>query len=394
MSRSSSRAVLQGAAARVPVLLQQLTRIKPGKHRVVSCYLKLEPRDRARGKYLVKLKNRAKALLAELPRLGLDRAAIDAVTADVHRVLDHLRLPASLPASQGVAVFACAGLDLFETCPLPVVYRSRLSVDRTPLVKELASVEDEFGRLLAVLMDRTGARFFEVTAFGVEELAGLRADSTRGGRFRGDQDGPGWGEHSYHNRIREEKQRHAEAIARQLFALDRKRPVHGILLGGVGGEARLVAPHLHPYLAGRVIGTLKLSPKEASPAEVHAAVLEGRALWERAQERVLAERVQEALGTGWGVNGIGPTLRALARGQVRSLLVHADAMQPGFRGTATGRLALTERELKDEGPVEPVVDVVDEALEEALRQHVDVNVVYDADASASLAGLAALLRFK
>ena len=39
-------------------LLSRLTRVRSDQHRVVSCYLKVEPRDRARGKYLIKLKNR------------------------------------------------------------------------------------------------------------------------------------------------------------------------------------------------------------------------------------------------------------------------------------------------------------------------------------------------
>ena len=32
----------------------RLAAIQPGNHWVVSCYLKLEPRDRTRGKYLIK----------------------------------------------------------------------------------------------------------------------------------------------------------------------------------------------------------------------------------------------------------------------------------------------------------------------------------------------------
>ena len=38
----------------------------------------------------------------------------------------------------------------------------------------LASVEDEFGSLLTVVVDRTTARFFQVTAFGAEELPASR----------------------------------------------------------------------------------------------------------------------------------------------------------------------------------------------------------------------------
>jgi len=374
--------------------LARLTRVRPGRHRVVSCYLKLEPRDRSRGKYLIKLKNRVKVVLEGLPRLGLDRDVEEAVRKDIDRVLEFIRVPANLPATQGIAVFACSGIGLFESIPLPVVHRSRLGIDATPLVRELASLEDEFGRILTAVVDRTGARFFEVTAFDARELPGLHSPSTRGGRFRGDNDGPGWGEHAYNNRIREEKQRHFEAVARQLFAVDRHQPAHGIVLGATGADAGAVEPFLHNYLADRLMGSVKLTPRQATAPLVHEATLAVRAAWERETEQQLVEEVLEAQGNGWAVNGMRDTLRALARGQVRSLLVHADVALPGFRCADTGRLALTERDCRGEGDPIPVLDVVDDAIEEALRQHVDVNVVYDTESADRIDGLAGLLRFR
>jgi peptide subunit release factor 1 (eRF1) len=374
--------------------LARLTKVRPGRHRVVTCYLKLEPRDRSRGKYLIKVKNRVRQVQQAFPRLGLERSVQEEVSRDLDRIQGYLRTPANLPPTQGLALFACEGLGLFEAVPLPVVYRSRLAVDASPLVRELASVEDEFGRLLTVVLDRTSARFFEVTAYEAVELSGLRADSTRGGRFHGDQSGPGWGEHTYHNRIREEKQRHYEAIARELFAIDRRRPAHGIVIAGPGVDAGAVEPFLHNYLVERVIGTTRLNPKEATPAVVHAATLAVREAWEREAERTLVHEMREGLGSGWGVNGVDPTLRALARGQVRALLVHADASEPGFRCGDSGRLARTERECRGEGEPVPVLDVIDDAIEEALRQGVDINVVYEPDARDGVDGLAALLRFR
>ena len=383
-----------GGESRVTLQLERLTRVQPAGHPVVSCYLKLEPRDRSRGKYQIKVKNRVRSVLAGLERLGLDRAAQEAVERDLGRVVRALKSPANLPATQGLAIFACEGIGLFELLPLPLVHRSRLAVDGTPLVRELASIEDEFGRVLAVVLDRTSARFFEVTAYETRELSGLRADATRGGRFRGDQSGPGWGEHSYHNRIREEKQRHLDAIARELFQLDRARPAHGIVLAGTRTEAGAVGPFLHSYLAERLLGTAKLNPKEATPAAVHATVLAVREAWERASEVALVRQLAERQGPGWAVNGLEPTLRALSRGQLRSLLVNADASAPGFRCAGTGRLALTERECRAEGEPVPVLDVVDDGIEEALRQGVDVNVVYEPTALAEIAGLAGLVRFR
>lgn len=376
-------------------LLEWLTRIRPDPYRVVSCYLKLEPRDRSRGKYLIKLKNRIKAAVHGLPRLGLDREISEPVLRDLNRIQQFLRTQGNLPSTQGVAVFACEKIELFEAVALPVIHRSRLAIDGTALVRELASVDDEFGRLLTAVVDRASARFFEVTAYNTRELPGLRSNSTRGKRFHGDQDGSGgWGEHTYNNRIRQEKQRHYEAIARELFTIDRRQPAHGIVLAGPGPEAGAVKPFLHTYLSERLIGTARLNPKDVTLSAVHDTTLAVREAYERASERALVHEMLEGLGTGWGVNGLTSTLRALSRGQVRSLLVDADASQPGFRCGDSGRLALTERECRGEGEPIPILDLVDDAIEEALRQGVDVNVVYEPEARVAIDGLGGLLRFR
>jgi peptide subunit release factor 1 (eRF1) len=127
---------------------------------------------------------------------------------------------------------------------------------------------------------------------------------------------------------------------------------------------------------------------------VHAATLAVREGYERTAERALVHEMLEGIGTGWGINGLRPTLAALARGQVRSLLVHADASEPGFRCGDSGRMALTPRECRGEGEAIPVLDVVDDAIEEALRQGVDVNVVYEPEAREAIESLGALLRFR
>ena len=46
--------------------VERLSAIEPGPYEVVSCYLKLEPRDKARAKYLIKIKNRIKQLASDL----------------------------------------------------------------------------------------------------------------------------------------------------------------------------------------------------------------------------------------------------------------------------------------------------------------------------------------
>ncbi len=67
--------------------IERLAALAPGAQLVVSCYLKLEPRDKTRGKYLIKMKNRVREALAGLEREGQERAARAAVAADLRRVM-------------------------------------------------------------------------------------------------------------------------------------------------------------------------------------------------------------------------------------------------------------------------------------------------------------------
>src|SRR6266699_2884494 len=154
-------------------VVRRLAAIVPGSHRVVSCYLKLEPRDKTRGKYLIKMKNRIREALALLESQTLDRAVRDAVAADLERVRRYFEEPGRLPPSRGIAIFACRSLG------------------------------QEFGTILVAACDRTGARFFEVSAFDVAELPGLMAEATRPGKFHGERQAKkgtvlagGYGEHN------------------------------------------------------------------------------------------------------------------------------------------------------------------------------------------------------
>jgi len=354
----------------VHAAVQRLAGIEPGPDWVVTCYLKLEPRDRTRGKYLIKMKNRVKETAAALSRQNLGHADREAIAADLQRVLEYLEEPNHLPRTRAIAIFASQGLDLFETLPLPHVHRSRLAVEHEPLVRELVALDEEFGTILVVVYDRTAARFFEVTAYDCVELPGLAGiEASRGGKFYGAHTGMargGAGERHYHQRIRAEKHRLYAQIADRVFQVNRSKPLAGIVLGSVGVDAGAVIPHLHSYVHDLVMGVVKLNPKSATKSEVREAALALREERERAWERAHAEAVQEGVPEGWAVNGPDPTLKALSRGQVRTLL--ADGQDDDVR--------------------------IDEAVEDALRQRAQVDVLYDEKARRVVGGLAALLRFR
>src|SRR6266480_2346145 len=291
---------ISASESAVRAAVERLSHVQPGAYQVVSCYLKLEPRDKTRGKYLIKIKNRIREALAGLERQDLERALRTQVTADLERVQGYFAESTRLPPARGIALFACGALDLFEALPLPHVHRSRLAVAPVPLVRELVALEEEFGTILVAACDRTSARFFEVTAYDVGELPSLTAEATRPGKFHGERQAKrgnmlagGFGEHNYHMRIRVERQRHYAQVADRIFQIHTQRPLAGLVVAGIGVDAA---------------------------ALLREAALSLREERERAWERAHAEAAREGVRTAWAVNGIDSTLKALQRGQVRTLL--------------------------------------------------------------------------
>jgi peptide subunit release factor 1 (eRF1) len=102
----------------------------------------------------------------------------------------------------------------------------------------------------------------------------------------------------------------------------------------------------------------------------------------------------ESIGAGWAVEGPRETLHALALGQLRTLLVRADLEGGGYRCSSSGRLVLARANCRGEGEPTPVLDVVDEAVEEALGQGIEVIVVHDSAAAEAIDEMAGVLRFR
>jgi len=369
---TSTALPVAASAGTVHGVLARLGAIPPGAGDVVSCYLKLEPRDKTRGKYLIKMKNRVKETVAGLARKPLARAEREAVAADLQRLLRYLEEPGRLPQTRGVALFACGRLGVFEVLPLPQVHRSRLVVGDGPATRELVALEQEFGTILVVACDRTGARCFEMTAWGIAEQPSVISPASRTEKFHGERTmmrgaAPGSaGEHGHHGRIREEKHRHYARVAEEIFRINAQKPLSGLVVAGIGVDAAALVPHLHTYLHDLLLGVVRLNPKTATPTEVREAALALREERERAWERAHAEAVRDGLGTGWAVSGVEPTHKALARGQVRTLLADGHDDDPR----------------------------IDEAVEDALAQRAQVDVLYDERARREVEGLAALLRFR
>ncbi len=89
-------------------------------------------------------------------------------------------------------------------------------------------------------------------------------------------------------------------------------------------------------------------------------------------------------------------MKALGRGQVKTLLVDESFSSPGFICPQTRVLASKKRKGTFPEGAEPIaaVDVVDDAIEEATRQKSEIEILGDRKARKKIDGIGAILRFK
>ena len=391
-----ARTVSRSSSERTDVVaaLRELLALGDRAGWVVSCYQKLEPGDRSGEKYRIKLKNRLRAAAERLDILGYSHGEREGIRGALARVEEFFGQSSNLEGSRGLALFVAP--KLFRVVPLPWVLRSRALVDRTAVVGELVALTEEGTRLLAVVTDRRAARFFDVGLLGTVELEGLASpDASKGGRFHSTERSlprlGGAGEYRFQNRIREEKDRHLARVAEAVTQRLRSGTYDGFVVGG-GAAAPLVA-HLHPSVRERLVGVLALATKHVTAAEVQARALELAADRAQAHADAAVEEFRQALPNRWGVDGVEPTLRALGRGQVRTLLVDHDARVPGYRYSISGRLSESTATYRGEGEALPLADLLDDAIEDALKQHAHVAVVRGA-AAKRFDRLGAILRFQ
>ncbi len=399
--------------------LEKLASFRPENYMVTSLYLHLRPQERQNNKYLTIYKDMVKEKKRELEKRDYSKEIVESIEKDFARIEEFLSDPKNLEGCRGIAIFSCSAEKFFEVIKLPYVYRNRIMISPDPLIREIAAIDEEFGRIGVLLVDRKHIRYFlmdiEATTETLDFLEPLatRAHKFHSGgsalkgaegafqiRMPAGRTAPNMVQHAigewrFNMRIQEEWHRVLKLAADAAFEEWKASKFDKLVIGGFIEEGlREIEHHLHSYLRERLIGYIEINPAEAKPHEVREKVLD--LLWkkDREEEKELVKQVEELIGRGLAVNGTSKVLEMLAIGNVRTVLIPEDFEKPGYLCPETHLVFLKpECPLEGEKPLE-VEDIVDEVIEEALEQRATVEIIIDKEVQKKVDGLAALLRFK
>jgi peptide chain release factor subunit 1 len=355
--------------------LDRLALLEPTPFPFISLYLDLRPDQHGRDHFDPFIR---KELGERLRTYEADGPARSSLEADCERIRGYL---ADVDRSaNGLALFACSGLELFDAVQLAApIPEHRLCIADRPHLYPLARVRDEYPRYAAVHADTRVSRIFVVAANTIEQRQQVEGQKTRRHKMGG------WSQARYQRHVENYHHQHVKEVVDTLGHIVRSEGIELIVIAGDDIAVPLIKDALPKELADRVVDVVKIGDY-ASDRELVEATAEVIRENERATDR---ERVSALLDAyragGLAVVGLDETRRALERGQVDELVIAASlqTITGGDNATAGGPLDRTAEER-----------VADDLIAAARQTAADVRFIEDASLLASVGGVGAHLRFK
>lgn len=330
---------------------------------------------------------------------GVRRQLTDAGDRDwfsmaIHHIQDFIA--AYHPVAKAVVLFYDVIDEFFWYQELGFAVTDQLRWDRELFLQPLANAMDQLESYGVVLADRSKLRFFVVSLGEIEEVI---RDEGNGKRVRhiktagmDNADSSSRIQRKADNQIRENLRR----LIKEADEVVKARRLNRLVLAGTPEITKELRNMLSARLALRVIGEIDIS-MSAPASRVLSAT---KKLAEKHERDTELEKVNKiitsAAKNGKAVVGLARTLKAINSGRVWELIYVGGFLAQGYECSKCSALfsARPTRCPYCASRIQAVEDVVERAVEHALRKQAKVEVV-TADASAALkaaGGIGAFLK--
>ncbi|HYZ10886.1 MAG TPA: Vms1/Ankzf1 family peptidyl-tRNA hydrolase [Actinomycetota bacterium] len=358
---------------------------------VTTLYLDVDGKRRPRRRDYVRRAETLTTDACDEARTAMSREAFLTVCHDSDRIRSFVRDGLERRGSvRGLAMFACSAAGLWEALELSHPVRDRVRVAPRPHLVPLEALLELAETFCTVLVDRERARVFLSSLGEIEEVSRLLDD------VPGQHDQGGWAQARLQRHIQDHVHRHLKHVADTLLRVQRSRPFDHLVLAGPDEAVAELERDLHDYARRRILERMSL-PMASAPDEVLERVTDLEVELESRREREAVSRLRSEAGSGTGraVTGMADTLIALEANRAEVLVVAEDLKASGVRCERCGHLAARPDGPCEScgGPVVEVPDLVEEAVELALRHRCRVETVGDGNMLAEVGGVGALLRF-
>lgn len=367
-----------------PADLNPLLTLTPGDHPYLTICLQAAVAHDGRRHFRTFLKSAVGRQEKELAhdRLGLAgfQATVDRVNAYLEEELEE--------ETQGVALYAWEPAGFFRAFQLPVPLENFLRLDRKPCLLPLARAITGQSRYCVAAVSLDQARFWAIYMRQVTDARSLADES-----FLKRVQVGGWSQMRFQRHHEYHVERFLKDVARELQSFwNAERAEHLILLGHEPALSDFQR-ELPTALKQRLSLVDNGSPEESETTILHRL----EPLFKGRDEAILQDIQERLEGNYQAVAGVAEVLGALQEGRLGKLAVAADRKLQGGQCSTCSTLS------ENQGGSCPLcggtiheVDLLEELIQEALRQNVHLHFVEQHPHRLTLhahGGLAGVLRF-
>ena len=369
-----------------PARLRSLTEIEAADATVVSFYMQLSPDRRVGGAWHTFFSSLCDATLKPIQ----NRHHRDEIRGELDRIGQVLE--AELPApGRGVAFFSSQKLGLWRQIVVSVPLPDGVWLNPKPYLRPLVRTQDEHDRFVLVLLSEQLSRFFISQIGQVEEVLEIRVDRPHKALADGGpKDDP-------HVMVTERLKNEARVLAHAAELALMQFEGRYLLLSGSLELHKAVMQYLPKHIHQSVGGEFSVEI-HAQPAAVAAAAEPAQRVIEAREEVATIEKVVD-LGPERSAWGEQPTLDALWEGRVMTLAVDDTFCKPGAHCRNCNAMRagnMSKCPVCGSDAIEAIGDVVELAIEHALEERSELEIVRSSAARrlmASIGPIAALLRW-
>lgn len=367
--------------------LKEIALLHDDSPRYVSLYLNVNPLSNPRGEFTIWLKNKLK----KAPEF-LDKAVYKLVRDDLSKMESYVS-GNKKQFKKGLVLLSSSGNAFWKEYHLSVPVKSDLIVDKSPYVKPLLDVLDNYERYAVLLVDKVSARIFvihlgEIVEYGEVHTPDVPGRHKKGGWFALSQD-------HYERHIDYHVSLHLKDVLEKFDSFLSGEHIGRVVIGGSDEAVTMVKGMLHKTVLDRVIGSVKIEMLAKNDEVLSKSEKVIRFHEQKMEDETVESLVNQAMKNNKAVLGIENVLHALQTGNVMKLVYIMDFNSPGFVCRNCRSFALQERGECPYcgGGMEKTDYVVDVAAQKALEQGAEVEAIGENKKLSVAGGIGAFLRF-
>jgi peptide subunit release factor 1 (eRF1) len=368
--------------------LEKLAAVEPQTDvPVLSLYLNLGSNQHGRDSYDTFIR---KAFAERAKAFEPDSDARQSFDRDVERIEKYLTEEVNR-ATNGLALFASSGTDLFEAVQLEAPLDDHwLYVGSAPHLYPLARLVDQYPRYASVVLDTHRARIF-VFSLGATE----RKEQVTGVKTRRNSMG-GWSQARYQRHAENFHLHHVKEVVEALERIVRADKIQHIIVAGDDVVVPLVKEQLPQHLIDKLVDVLRLERYSAEDEILEATLGAMRRKDAETDAETVRELIDAWQGSGLGTVGPEAVLHALEMGQVDELLITGS--ETDLRAAPLGKdadRAVAADTSSPAGATDPdKMHLAGELVARAQQTSARIRFIEDPELLKPYGGVGALLRFR